>query len=135
VSFLAYGTNKYGVNVTAGDIDGDGIDEIVTGAGPGTVFGPHVRGWNYDGTAVTSLPGYSFFAWQTAPLTHGVNVFSGADLNEDGRDELVAGRGPALNADTEVKVFTYRDGTLRQWISFIAYPELFRGAHIAAGKF
>ena len=33
LSFLAYGTLKFGVNVTCGDIDGDGFDEILTGAG------------------------------------------------------------------------------------------------------
>ena len=41
-----------------------GIDEIITGAGPGAVFGPHVRGWNFDNISVTPLPGLSFFAWE-----------------------------------------------------------------------
>ena len=135
VSFLAYGTNRYGVNITAGDVDGDGIDETVTGAGPGAVFGPHVRGWNHDGSSVTPLPGYSFFAWQTAPLRFGVNVFAGADLNGDGRDELVAGRGPDPDADTEVKVFTYDGATVSQWISLEAYPGLRQGTNVAAGRF
>jgi len=135
VSFLAYGTNKYGVNVSAGDVDGDGIDEIVTGAGPGAVFGPHVRGWNYDGSSVGPLPGYSFFAWQTPPLTHGVKVFAGTDLNGNGRDELVTGRGPAPDADTEVKVFTYDGTTVTRWISLEAYPGFHQGVNIAAGRF
>ncbi len=39
VNFYAYGTLKYGANVTAGDVDGDRIAEIVTGPGPGGVFG------------------------------------------------------------------------------------------------
>jgi len=49
--------------VAAGDIDGDGTDEIVTGPGPGVVFGPHVRGWNYNGSAVTPAPGASFLGY------------------------------------------------------------------------
>ncbi len=135
VSFLAYGTNKYGVNISCGDVDGDGIDEIVTGAGPGAVFGPHVRGWNFDGDAITPLPGFSFFAWETEPLSFGVNVFAGADLNGDGRDEIVAGRGPDPDADTEVKVYTYDGMTVSQWISLESFPGLTHGANVAAGRF
>ena len=68
MSFLAYGTHRWGVNVACGDLDGDGIDEIVTGPGPGAVFGPHVRGWNYDGTALTAIPGVSFLALRHAQV-------------------------------------------------------------------
>jgi hypothetical protein len=136
VGFFAYGTNKFGVNVTAGDVDGDGIDEIITGAGPGEIFGPHVRGWNYDGDTVTSLPGYSFFAWNDE-VRFGVNVFAGADLNGDGQTELVAGRGPDPAADTEVKVFTYdcNGATVSQWISLEAFPGMTHGTNVAAGWF
>jgi len=135
VSFLAYGTNKFGVNISSGDVDGDGIDEIITGAGPGAVFGPHVRGWNFDGDAITPLPGMSFLAWQTAPLKYGVQVFAGADLNDDGNAELVAGRGPDPTADTEVKVFTYDGATVSEWLSLESFPGLTHGTTVAAGRF
>ena len=135
LSFLAYGTNKYGVNVATGDLDGDGRDEIITGAGPGVVFGPHVRGWNYDGDEITSLPGFSFFAWGTDPLHFGVNVWAGTDLNSDGRDEVVAGRGPDPDANTEVKVFTYDGSAVSLWFSLEAYPGLTHGTNVAAGAF
>jgi len=133
VSFLAYGTNKYGVNVTCGDVDGDGVDEIITGAGPGAVFGPHVRGWNYDGSSITSLPGCSFFAWDD--VRFGVNVFAGADLNGDGRDELVVGCGPDPEAGTEVKVFEYDDAGVTLWFSLEAFEDLTHGVNVAAGQF
>jgi hypothetical protein len=70
VSYYAYGTLRFGVNVASGDSDGDGYDELITGAGPGAVFGPHVRGFDYDGASVRPQPGVSFYAYGT-PL--GVN--------------------------------------------------------------
>jgi hypothetical protein len=83
---------------------------------------------------VLPLPGYSFFAWDSAPLRFGVNVSSGADLNDDGRDELVAGRGPDPESDSEVKVFIYDGATVSQWISLEAFDDLFHGANVAAGR-
>ncbi len=92
LSFLAYGTNKFGVNVATGDLDNDGFDEIITGAGPGAVFGPHVRGWNYDMTgSVSPIPEISYFAYGT--LKWGVNVCCG-DVDGDGFDEIITGAGP-----------------------------------------
>jgi hypothetical protein len=135
VSFLAYGTNKFGVNVSCGDLDGDGIDEIVTGAGPGSVFGAHIRCWNFDGASLAELPGSSFFAWPPESVRYGVNVSSGTDLDNDGRDELIAGSGPDPAAGTAVKVFTYDGTAMNQWFSLDAFPDLSHGVNVAAGRF
>ena len=133
VSFLAYGTNKYGVNVSCGDVDGDGIDELVTGPGPGGMSGAHVRGWNYDGDQVSSLPGFSFFAWNEYQF--GTNVFAGADLNGDSRAELVVGCGPDPDAGTPVKVYLYDGAQVTEWFPFEAFPGLTHGSNVAAGRF
>ncbi len=121
VSWFAYGTLKYGVHVAAGDLDGDGLAEIVTAPGPSSLFGAHVRGWNVDGT-VSPMPGFSFFAWPASQSTYGARIFAGADLNDDGRDDLVAGAGPDPAAGTPVQVYRYLGGTAELWFSLEAFP-------------
>jgi len=124
VSFLAYGTNRWGANVACGDIDGDGADEIVTGAGPGDVFGPHVRGWRWDGEGlVSAMPGVSFFAYGT--LRWGVNVACG-DIDGDGIDEIVTGPGPSEIFSSHVRGWDYDGEAVApiDGVSFIAYPNL-----------
>ncbi len=134
VNFFAYGTLKFGVNVTAGDLDGDGTDEIVTGAGPGAVFGPHVRGFGYAaGAGVQPLPGVSFFAYGTP--RYGVNVAAG-DLDGDGTDEIVTGAGPGAVFGPHVRAFAW-DGAASvspvAGVSFFAYGTLKFGVNVAVG--
>jgi len=135
VSFMAYGTNKFGVEVTCGDVDGDGIDEIVTGPGPGAIFSAHVRGWNCDGGQVTPIPGLSFFAWPPGEARYGAEVFAKADLNDDGRADIVVGGGPDPNLGSPVRVFEYDGQQATLWFSFEAYPEGWtHGTKVAAGR-
>jgi len=132
VNFFAYGTNRYGVRVAAGDIDGDGIDEIVTGAGPGVVFGPHVRGWDADGGGATPIPGVSFFAYGT--LKYGVNVSCG-DIDGDGVDEIVTGAGPGAIFGPHVRAFSWDGHAVSPvpGVSYFAYGTLKYGVNVACG--
>jgi hypothetical protein len=132
ISYFAYGTNKYGVNVAGGDIDGDGYDEIVTGAGPGAVFGPHVRGWNYDGSGpLAAIPTVSYLAYGTNQW--GVNVACG-DLDGDGRDEIVTGPGPGVVFSSHVRGWNYDGSSLSPipTVSFFAYPGAAYGVVVSA---
>lgn len=94
-SFFAYPTNFLGgVTVASGDVNGDGFDDIVTGAGPGA--GPHVKVFSGTNAAVIR----SFFAFD-AGFQGGVTVGAG-DLTGDGRAEVVAGQ---QSEGGEVKIF------------------------------
>jgi hypothetical protein len=131
-SFLAYGTPRYGVNIAAGDIDGDGMDEIVTGAGPGAVFGPHVRGWDYNDGAVVPLSEVSFMAYGT--LRWGVNVACG-DLDGDSMDEIVTGAGPGDVFGPHVRGWKLDHGMVRpvSGVSFLSYGTNKYGVNVACG--
>ena len=136
VSFLAYGTRKYGCVVSCGDADGDGIDEIITAPGPAQMFASHIGGWNFDGMAVSPLPGYSFFAWPSSDVRYGGRVFAGADLDRDGTDELVVGAGPDPSVGSPVKVFRYEGFGLIELFSLQAFPSTWtHGVNVAAGQF
>ena len=89
-----------GVHVATGDVTGDGIPDVITAPGPGG--GPHVR--VFDGAAL--LTGvvdevYSFFAYAPG-FTGGVFV-AAADVNGDGRADIITGAGPG--GGPHVRVF------------------------------
>ncbi len=115
-SFYAYEeTFRGGVNVSIGDINGDGKAEVVTGSGVGG--GPLVKYFN----GLTGQLGLSFYAYEDS-FRGGVNVTAG-DLDGDGKAEIIAGAG--VVGGPLVKVFRGTDGTLRQ--SYYAYDPAFRG--------
>jgi hypothetical protein len=131
-AFLAYGTPRYGVNLASGDLDGDGADEIITGAGPGEVFGPHVRGWRWVGGTVIPMPGVNFMAYGTNRW--GVNVAAG-DIDGDGREEIVAGAGPGAVFGPHVRAWKYQQGEMRPLpgVSYLAYGTNQYGVNTACG--
>ena len=92
-----------GTYVAAGDLNGDGRDELIIGAGERA--GPRVK--VYDGRSLmagnTTTYLADFFAGDpNANIGTGVRVAS-ADLDGDGRDDLITGVGP--NGDGTVRVF------------------------------
>ncbi|MFH1620592.1 MAG: putative glycoside hydrolase [Patescibacteria group bacterium] len=82
----AYAANfTGGIRVGVGDLDGDGKNEIVTGAGTGG--GPHVKIWKTDG----KVWGGGFFAFDSTERG-GVSIAVG-DVDGDNKDEIIAGSG------------------------------------------
>ncbi|MFN7973533.1 MAG: hypothetical protein U0166_14480 [Acidobacteriota bacterium] len=100
VNFYAYGTLRYGTNVSLKNVDVDSYEEVLVGPGPGAVFGPHVRGFNYDASSVTPISKVSFFAYGT--LKFGVRV-DGGDLEDDGFEEMVTGPGPGVVFGSQIR--------------------------------
>ena len=135
VNFLAYGTKRNGLRVSCGDLDGDGAEEIVTAPGPSWHFGAHIRGWNYDGTSITELPGCSFFAWSSEQARYGARVYAGTDLDAAGRDDLIVGAGQDPNVASLIKVYRYSGGDVHIWFSLQAFPTAWRqGVNVAGGR-
>jgi hypothetical protein len=112
-----------GVRVAVGDVNGDGFDDIITGAGGAS---SHVK--VFSGRDFSELA--SFFAY--AGFGGGVFVAAG-DVNGDGKADVITGAG---GASSHVKVFdgaTLRGGVTVEIASFLAYPGFGGGVTVAAG--
>lgn|GEM_PF-1167659 len=130
-SFFAYGPDfTGGVRVAAGDVNGDGVLDIITGAGVGGF--PHVK--VFSGTDFSEI--VSVFAFDLA-FEGGISVASG-DVDGLPGDEIVVGAGSG--GGPHVRTFKWVNGTLEQLGgplgSFFAYADEFAGGvNVAVGNF
>ncbi len=124
-SFLAYDGFSGGVYVAAGDLNGDMLAEIITGAGAGG--GPHVKVFSpLDGSELLS-----FFAYAEG-FSGGVRVAAG-DMNGDGTVEIITAAGPG--GGSHVRSFIGTSGLQVSFPlgSFFAFEISFTGGVFVAG--
>lgn len=77
---------NYGLTLAVGDVDGDGGDELIIGAGPNPKAVAEVKIIRPDGTEIKRFTAFSEYRY-------GVNV-AAADLDGDGKAEVIAAAGP-----------------------------------------
>lgn len=120
--FYAYAaTFPGGVRVAAGDVDGDGKDEIITA--PASSGGPHIRVFKPNGVEVTGFYAYA------ADFTAGVDVTS-ADVSGDSKAEIITSPGPG--GSTHIRIFDGAGVSTNN--DFSAYENFTGGAKISAGN-
>ena len=121
-SFFAYPTDFVGgVNVAAGDVNGDFSADVITAPGPGIL--PAVKAFDVQ----TGLELTSFFAYDTA-FTSGVTVAAG-DVNNDGLAEIVTGTYPG--GVPVVKIFSGLGGEIARFDAFD--PAFTGGVNVGVG--
>jgi hypothetical protein len=125
-----------GVRVAVGDVNGDGVPDIICGAGPGAL--PEVI--VFDGR--TQQPIMAFFAFSGANaqasnisniapfFTGGVYVAAG-DVNGDGFADIIVGAGEG--GGPQVEVFSGKTGTVIANFFAFGTPNFRGGVRVAAG--
>jgi serralysin len=124
----AYDSYRRRVFVAAGDIDGDGKAEIITGKGNGS---PYVRVWKV-GAGGTMSEVASFYA-NDSTYRGGVTVAVG-DVDGDGKAEIITEAGP--NRSSSVRVWKVgAGGSVGEIVRFSAYDSSYRTrVYVAAGN-
>lgn len=114
-----------GVRAVLGDVNGDGIDDIITAPGPGG--GPNVLA--FHGVTGEILANFNAYV---AGFLGGVYVASG-DFNGDGRDDIVT--SPDFGGGPDVRVIDSDDFST-DLLRFNAYDPAYRGGvQVAVGTF
>ncbi|MFO0938774.1 MAG: FG-GAP-like repeat-containing protein, partial [Gemmataceae bacterium] len=122
--FLAYeSTYTGGVRVAVGDVNGDGVADIITATGIGG--GPRIRVFSGADNSIVLM---DFFAYESS-FRGGVFVAAG-DITGDGKADIIV--GTESGGGPRVRVFSGSDGSVVR--DFFAFDSSLRtGVRVAAG--
>src|SRR5439155_743383 len=128
-SFLAYGSMfTGGVRVATGDVNGDGIPDIITA--PGAGMAPRIKIFN-GAIPDPYKPLASFLAYSRSFLG-GVTV-TAADVDGDGKADIITGPGAGMMPRVKIFSGTHLNGA--PLASFLAYENTFAGGvRVAASE-
>lgn len=118
-TFNAFGKIECGGNIALGDVDGDGKDEIIVGAGLGG--GPQIKIYNEKGQVQDQ-----FFAFEEN-YRNGLSVATGK-IDADNREEIIVGQNGRNKAMVKIFKTDKKHTLLNQWQ---AYGEAAVGASLA----
>ena len=116
---------KNGINVAAGDVDNDGIAEVVTATGSGG--NSWIRVYRATGAAINSFRAFTLATDKPNVAVH-IAMY---DTNGDGRDEIFATQGQDGRSQYQIKRFTALTGALID--SYIASSSDFFGGGLNIG--
>ncbi|MEK6233928.1 MAG: hypothetical protein N2C14_04385, partial [Planctomycetales bacterium] len=123
-NFSPFGSFNGGIFVAAGDVTGDGVDDIITSADRGAVS--DIRVYNgTDGSLVRRIVPF-------ANYLGGVRV-AASDVNQDGFVDVIAGSGPGAITDARVFDLTVPAPELFPIINRVVPFSPFTGGVFVAG--
>jgi hypothetical protein len=100
---------RFGANIAAGDVNGDGVDEILTGPGPYEYSGSHLK--VFDNNWELLFGSFPF------KCHYGLNVASG-DIDGDGVYEIVVALGPGEGNESTIKILNVLEKSEREIEAF-----------------
>ena len=116
---------KGGVRVAVGDVNGDGIDDIIAGGGSGSKAVVRV----YNGSTLEPLDSVLGNLSAFGSTYRGGVFVASADVNGDGFDDVIV--TPSAGSSNQVRIFSGADGSLLN--SFRAFGAGSGGVRVATG--